>query len=157
MKKLLLLLLFLPFFGKAQNANDIIDRIAMIQFIVENPNGQLVYRQTKNWCTDFLNFNQNQITAAEELFNNQYLSIAVAYKKYADSHAPADLDGLIKVVVRQEYHFRRLLNNEQLGIYNQKFSEALANPENPKNKAFNALFISEKLLFDYNEMIAGKD
>jgi len=157
MKKLFLLLLFSPLIGNSQNANDIIDRITMIQFIVDNPNGQLVYRQTKNWCTDFLDFNENQIEAANELYNNQYLNLAIAYKKYNESHSSANLHELIKVIVRQEYFFRRLLNDKQLKDYNVKFDEALANPENPKNKAFNALFISDKLLFEYNETIAGKD
>lgn len=157
MKKLLLFLLFLPICANSQNANDIIDRVTMLQFIVENPNGQLVYRQTKTWCTDFLNFNENQYEAADELYNNQYVNLAVAYKKYSESHSSAALQELIKIIVRQEYFFRQLLNDKQLKEYNLKFEETAANPENPKNKAFNALFISDKLLFDYNEMIAGKD
>lgn len=157
MKNLLLFLLLLPCCAQSQNANDIIDRVTMIQFIVDNPNGQLVYRQTKTWCTDFLDFNENQIEAADELYNSQYLNLAIAYKKYNQTHSSPDLTELIKVIVRQEYFFRKLLNDKQLKDYAARFEEAAANPQNAKNKAFNALFISDKLLFEYNEMIAAQD
>lgn len=152
MKKMaLLLLLMFPLFSKAQNPNDIVDRITMIQFIVESPNGQLVYRQTKNWCTDFLNFNDTQAGVMDKLFNSQYIDIAVAYKAYAEDHSPTKLATLIDVTIKQEFYFRRLLTEEQLEAYKARFIEAEKDPEDAKNKAMLALFFSDEVLTRYSE------
>jgi hypothetical protein len=152
MKKMaLLLLLTFPLLSKAQNPNDIVDRITMIQFIVDNPNGQLVYRQTKNWCTDFLNFNDNQAEIMDKLFNSQYIDIAVAYKAYAQDHSPVALASLIDVTIKQEFYFRRLLSPEQLDAYKAQFIEAAKDTEDAKNKALLALFFSDEVLTQYSE------
>ncbi len=147
----ILLLLTFPLLGKAQNPNDIVDRITMIQFIVENPNGQLVYRQTKNWCTDFLNFDEKQTEIIDKLFNSQYIDIAVAYKAYAEDHSPTKLATLIDVTMKQEFYFRRLLTEQQLEAYKARFIEAAKNPEDAKNKAMLALFFSDEVLTRYSE------
>ncbi|OYU79561.1 MAG: hypothetical protein CFE23_13300 [Flavobacterium sp. BFFFF1] len=151
MKKIaLLLLLIVPTIGKAQNPNDIVDRITMIQFIVDNPNGQLVYRQTKNWCVDFLSFTDNQQDVMDKLFNAQYIDIAVAYKAYAEDHSPVALASLIDVTVKQEFYFRRLLTPTQLDNYRAKFIEASEAPDDAKNKALLALFFSDEVLTQYS-------
>ncbi|AWA30638.1 hypothetical protein HYN48_11365 [Flavobacterium magnum] len=152
MKKIaLVLLLIFPLLSKAQNPNDIVDRITMIQFIVDNPNGQLVYRQTKNWVTDFLNFNDTQAEIMDRLFNAQYIDIAVAYKAYAEDRSPVKLATLIDVTVKQEFYFRRLLTEKQLELYKARFVEAAQNPEDAKNKALLALFFSDEVLTQYSE------
>ncbi len=149
MKKLFFLFFFVTTIAHSQTANDIIERISMIRFIVENPNGQLVYRQTKNWCTDFLEFNESQTTTMNNLFNSQYIDIALAYKKYDETYSRESLKLLIKTIVQQEFYFRKLLTESQLESYKAKLEEVKGDLEDSKNKALNTLFISEEMLGNY--------
>jgi len=149
MKKLFLMFFFVASVAQAQTANDIIERVSMIRFIVDNPNGQLVYRQTKNWCTDFLEFDESQTTTMNNLFNSQYIDIALAYKKYNETYSRESLQMLLKTIVQQEFYFRKLLKVSQLESYKAKLDEAKGDLENSKNKAYNTLFISEEMLEKY--------
>ena len=151
MKKLLLLLLLLPFTGKAQKVNDMLDRVSMIEFIVGNPNGQLIFRQTKSWCTDFLDLTEVQSSKMDELFNKQYIELAQVYKKYNTTNSPEDLDELVDVILHQEERFRDLLTPKQLGVYKTKFAETKLASGETKNKAFNNLFFSDEMLVSYRQ------
>lgn len=151
MKKLLLVLLLLPFTGKAQKVNNIIDRVSMIEFMVNNPNGQLVFRQTKSWCTNFLEMNDPQSEKMDELFNKQYNDLVQVYKQYSASHSAESLEALLNLIVSQEEHFRELLTPAQLVIYKSKFAESKLAADDAKNKAFNNLFFSDEMLVSYRE------
>jgi len=151
MKKLVFLLLLLPFCSKAQKVNDIIERVAMIQFMAENPNGQLIFRQTKSWCTNFLDLNENQSSTMNELFNKQYTEIVNVYKEYSVAHSPESLKTLIGVIVSQEENFRKLLTASQLALYKTKTAECKIAASDAKNKAFNNLFFSDEMLVSYRQ------
>lgn len=153
MKKRFLLLL-LPFLLNAQTGpdpNDILDRLSMIDFMVNSPGGQMVYRQTKNWCTEFLVFNEQQSEIMDELFNTQFLDISHAYRSYLKSHAPSDLNQLISIFARQEAYFRKLLTPEQLQSYRNRFAETYARRGEERHKAFHSLFISDQKLAQYSD------
>ena len=154
-KILLLLLLVLPFFGHAQDPKDILNRITMVQSIVNNQGGQMVFRQTKEWCTDFLNFSEEQYTKTDELFDAQYDDLELVYKKYEISQTPDNLLSLISLMVKQEQYFRQSLSPDQLELYFDKFATVTDN-KSEKNKAFKTLFISNELMAEYLDQLKEK-
>ncbi|MGK4568053.1 hypothetical protein [Flavobacterium sp. 3HN19-14] len=155
MRKILLLLI-LPLFVQAQDPKDILDRITMVQSIVNNPGGQMVFSQTKAWCTEFLNFNDEQYAAADELFHAQYDDLELVYKKYEISQSPESLLALIVVFVKQEQYFRNSLTPDQLESYFDHF-ETVKDNKVQKNKAFNTLFMSNELIAQYLDQLKEKD
>ena len=155
MRKILLLLLILPFFAQAQDPRDILNRITMVQSIVNNPGGQMVFRQTKEWCTDFLNFSEEQYAATDELFDAQYDDLELVYKKYEFDQTPENLLSLISLLVKQEQYFRQSLTPDQLEMYFDRFA-AVKDNKIEKNKAFNALFISNDLMAEYLDQLKEK-
>lgn len=153
MKKRFFLLL-LPLFLNAQTGpdpNDILDRLSMIDFMVNSPGGQMVYRQTKNWCTEFLVFNEQQSELMDELFNAQFIDISQAYRSYLQTHSPADLNELILIFARQETYFRKLLTPQQLQSYRNRFAETYGRRSEERHKAFHSLFISDQKLAQYSD------
>jgi hypothetical protein len=151
MKKLFLFL-FIPLISFGQFEKSIKLKVAVIQnFVQKGAEGETMYWQTKGKITfGIVNYTDEQNPIFKELFINQYKEIVPIYVKMNETSNEDDSALFIKILIRQEEDYRKLLTKEQLKRYFDTLAEfEKSNPE--ANDSYSSLFFSEKLLKEYKE------
>lgn len=127
-------------------------KVAVIQnFIQKGEEGETAYWQTKGKITfGIVNYTDEQNPIFRELFINQYKEIVPVYIKMNETSNEDDSALFIKILMRQEENYRKLLTAEQLKKYFYALAEfERSNPE--ANDSYSSLFFSEKLFKEYKE------
>ena len=150
MKKLLLLLLLLPFIGYSQFEKSIKLKVIVVQgFIDKGEEGETLFWQTKGKITfAIVNYTEEQNPNFKELFIKQYRELVPVLKKMNVSEDEKDTALFIEILIRQEEDYRSLLTKEQLKSYLDKLAE-FENTNSQLNDSYVSLFFSEKLLKEY--------
>lgn len=153
MKKLLLLLLILPFASLAQDdrmQKSIEKKVMMMQtFVHKNEKGEEAFWQTKGKVTFFIvDYTEAQNPQFKQLFIDQYRELLPIYNKMIVSQDDRDTRLFVHTLIRQEDDYRKLLTPEQLQKYRAKLDEF--EKSDPTNRdAYNSLFFSDILLAEY--------
>ncbi len=151
MKKIFLFL-FIPMISFGQFEKSIKLKVAVIQnFVQKGEEGEKMYWQTKGQITfGIVNYTEEQNPIFRDLFISQYKEIVPIYNKMNETSNEDDSALFIKILIRQEEDYRKLLSEEQLKKYFAALSEfEKSNPE--ANDSYSSLFFSEKLLKEYKE------
>jgi L-rhamnose mutarotase len=149
MKKILILFL-LPFLCQAQFEKSIrLKVVAMQGFVNKGEEGETLFWQTKGRITfGIVNYTEEQNPKFKELFINQYKELLPVFKRMNVSEDEKDTALYIKLLIRQEEDYRKMLTKEQLKKYLDKLADFEKN--NPQaNDSYAALFFSEELLKEY--------
>jgi len=149
MRHFFLLLLF-PMLTFGQFEKSIKLKVAVIQnFVQKGEEGETAYWQTKGKITfGIVNYTEEQNPIFKELFINQYKEILPIYNRMIVSEDEKDTDLFIKILIRQEQDYRKLLTQDQLKKYLNQLAEFEKN--NPQaNDSYSSLFFSENLLKEY--------
>lgn len=151
MRKLFLFLL-IPMISFGQFEKSIKLKVAVIQnFVQKGDEGEKMYWQTKGQITfGIVNYTEEQNPIFRDLFISQYKEIVPIYNKMNETSNEDDSALFIKILIRQEEDYRKLLTEEQLKKYFNALAEfEKSNPE--ANDSYTSLFFSEKLLKEYKE------
>lgn len=156
MKHWIVILLFAPLFLFAQQEDrlgkNIQTKVAMIQnFFHKGDEGELAFWQTKGKVTyAIVNYTDEQNPVFKDLFIAQYREIIPIYKRMISSYDEKDTQEFVRVLIRQEEDYRKLLTPEQLKKYLQTLSDFEKNDQ-VQADAYNSLFFSESLLNEYKK------
>ncbi len=150
MRKILFLLLFVPFLAAAQFDKTIKLKVAMMQnFVQKDSLGEVTFWQTKGKITyNIVNYTNQQNSIFKDLFIKQYQELLPIYKKMIVSEDTRDTDLFIKTLIRQEDDYRSLLTTEQLKAYSNKLSDFEKN-DLKNHESYSSLFFSDNLLAEY--------
>lgn len=118
-------------------------------FVDKGEEGETMYWQTKGRITfGIVNYTEEQNPKFKELFINQYRELLPIFKRMNVSEDEKDTSLYIKILIRQEEDYRKMLTKEQLKKYLDKLADFEKN--NPQaNDSYASLFFSEKLLKEY--------
>lgn len=150
MKKIFLILFFIPILSFSQFDKTIKLKVAMMQnFVKKDSLGETAFWQTKGKVTfNIVNYTPEQNPVFKNLFVNQYQELLPIYKKMVVSEDERDTALFIKTLIRQEDDFRHLLKPEQLKAYSGKFLDFEKN-NLQSYESYSSLFFSDNLLKEY--------
>ena len=149
MKKIFFLLIF-PFLVHSQIDATIRAKVAMMQnFVKKDTLGETMFWQTKGKITfNIVKYTSEQNPVFKHLFIKQYQELLPIYKRMIVSEDEQDTALFVKILIRQEDDYRKLLSSEQLKLYSNKFLDL--EKKNPESYiSYNSLFFSDKLLNEY--------
>lgn len=118
-------------------------------FVNKGEEGETLFWQTKGRITfGIVKYTEEQNPKFKELFINQYKELLPVFKRMNVSEDEKDTALYIKLLIRQEEDYRKMLTKEQLKKYLDKLADFEKN--NPQaNDSYASLFFSEKLLKEY--------
>jgi hypothetical protein len=156
MKKLLLVLLLFPMLAFSQVeeqgrlGKSVKYKVAMMQnFVHMGDKGEDAFWKTKGKVTyAIVNYTAEQNPVFKELFISQYRELLPIYNKMIVSYDDKDTSLFLKVLIRQEEDYRKLLTPEQLEKYRDKLNLMEMNDEK-ESDSYNSLFFSDSLLEEY--------
>lgn len=157
MKKILLLLFFIPLLSQAQIEKTIKLKLAVMQnFVSKGEEGLTMFWQTKGKITfGIVNYTEEQNPIFKELFIQQYKELETIYMKMISSEDSKDTDLYVKTLIRQEDDYRKLLTAEQLKKYTHQLAEF--EKSNPKaHDSYSSLFFSDNLLNEFKKAFQYK-
>lgn len=98
-----------------------------------------------------MNYTEEQNPKFKELFISQYKELLPVFKLMNVSEDEKDTALYIKILIRQEEDYRKMLTKEQLKNYLDKLASFENN--NPQaNDSYTALFFSESFLKEYKKI-----
>jgi len=150
MKKILILLLLFPMCTFAQIEKSIKLKVAVMQnFVSKGEEGQTMFWQTKGKITyGFVNYSEVQNHQFKDLFIGQYKELLAIYNKMIVSEDEKDTALYIKILIRQEDDYRKLLTAQQLKNYSDQLDDFEKN--NPQaHDSYSSLFFSDALLNEF--------
>lgn len=122
-------------------------KVAMIQNCVKKGvDGETFFWQSKGKVTfAIVNYTNEQNPLFKELFINQYREIAPVYELMNKTEQESDTALFIKILIKQEQDYRKLLTADQLKLYLSTLA-ALEKNNPTAFDSYTALFFSENLL-----------
>ncbi len=149
-KKVLFILILIPFLGFSQIDKTIKLKVAIMQnFVKKDSLGETAFWQTKGKVTfNIVNYTPEQNPVFKVLFIRQYQELLPIYKKMVISEDERDTALFIKTLIRQEDDFRNLLKPEHLVSYSKKLLDFEKNNLQSYD-SYTSLFFSDNLLNEY--------
>lgn len=147
LRKIVLLLLFLPFVATAQIEQSLQLKIAILKSFSEKAEkGEELFWQTKGKITfSIVNYTDAQNPVFKDLFIRQYNEIMPVFLEMAKTQSETSTQTFVQLLIRHEEDYRKLLTNDQLILYRNKLTEL--ETTNPKlSESYSSLYFSDALL-----------
>ena len=150
LRKIVFLLLFLPFVAIAQMEQSLQLKIAILKsFSEKGEKGEELFWQTKGKITfAIVNYTDAQNPVFKDLFISQYKEIMPVFLEMAKTQSETSTQTFLQLLIRHEDDYRKLLTNEQLLLYRNKLTE-LETTDPKLSESYSSLYFSDALLKRY--------
>lgn len=147
LRKIVLLLLFLPFVATAQIEQSLQLKIAILKsFSEKGDKGEEAFWQTKGKITfGIVKYTDAQNPIFKDLFIRQYNEMMPVFLEMAKTQTEASTHAFVQLLIRHEEDYRKLLTNEQLVLYKNKLTE-LETTDPKLSESYSSLYFSDALL-----------